>query len=94
MTVFHHGRHFRGRTRQGNGERQAAIGDECIRLERHEFARFVAIHRDYFPDHYPAWTAVGVTALLAEGAVVEMRVTAVIGAGKSAEVRRANPPKP
>jgi len=59
-----------------------------------EFARFVAIHRDYFPDHYPAWTAVGVTALLAEGAVVEMRVTAVIGAGKSAEVRRANPPKP
>jgi enamine deaminase RidA (YjgF/YER057c/UK114 family) len=59
-----------------------------------EFARFAAIHREYFPDHYPAWTAVGTTALLAPGAVVEMRVTAVIGSGKSVDVRRAAAAKP
>src|SRR5258708_36454705 len=27
-----------------------------------EFSRFVKIHAEYFPDHYPAWTAVGTTA--------------------------------
>jgi enamine deaminase RidA (YjgF/YER057c/UK114 family) len=59
-----------------------------------EFACFAAIHHEYFPDHYPAWTAVGTTALLAEGAVVEMRATAVVGSGKAAEIRRANPAQP
>ena len=59
-----------------------------------EFARFAKIHQEYFPGHYPAWTAVGTTALLAEGAVVEMRVTAVVGSGRSFEIRRANPPQP
>src|SRR5579862_636776 len=26
-----------------------------------EFDRFAKIHAEYFPDHYPAWTAVGTT---------------------------------
>jgi enamine deaminase RidA (YjgF/YER057c/UK114 family) len=59
-----------------------------------EFARFVKIHAEYFPDHYPAWTAVGTTALLADGAVVEMRVLAVVGSGRGAEVQRARQGKP
>jgi enamine deaminase RidA (YjgF/YER057c/UK114 family) len=59
-----------------------------------EFSRFVKIHAEYFPDHYPAWTAVGTTALLAEGAVVEMRVLAVVGSGRQAEIQRAKPTKP
>lgn len=46
-----------------------------------EFARFAPIHHEYFPDHYPAWTAVGTTALLAEGAPVELRVVAIVGSG-------------
>lgn len=54
-----------------------------------EFAEFSRIHREYFPSGYPAWTAVGTTALLAPGAALEMRVVAVAGAGKNAEVKRA-----
>lgn len=54
-----------------------------------EFERFRRIHAEYFPANYPAWTAVGTTALLAEGAPVEMRVVAVVGAGKQAVVKRA-----
>jgi len=59
-----------------------------------EFARFAKIHAEYFPDRYPAWTAVGTTALLAPDAVVEMRVLAVIGAGRNADVRRTPAAKP
>ena len=54
-----------------------------------EFAKFLAVHAVYFPDGYPAWTAVGTTALLAEGAPVEMRVVAVVGAGKDFRVERS-----
>ena len=55
-----------------------------------EFARFQPIHHEFFGDStYPAWTAVGTTALLAEGAPVEMRAVAVVGSGKGAKVQRA-----
>lgn len=47
-----------------------------------EFAEFLKVHKEYFKENYPAWTAVGTTALLAKGAPVEMRVVAVVGAGK------------
>ncbi|MBO9662693.1 Rid family hydrolase [Dokdonella sp.] len=53
-----------------------------------EFARFLAIHKEYFPTGYPAWTAVGTTALLADGAPVEMRAVAVVGSGKQLVVQR------
>lgn len=46
-----------------------------------EFERFAPIHHEFFPDHYPAWSAVGTTALLSPGAVVELRAVAVIGSG-------------
>ena len=47
-----------------------------------EFARFLEIQKEFFTNHYPAWTAVGVTSLLAPGAPVEMRLVAVVGSGK------------
>lgn len=53
-----------------------------------EFERFLKVHREYFPSGYPAWTAVGTTALLAPGAVLEMRLVAVIGAGRSERIKR------
>lgn len=56
-----------------------------------EFGRFLKIHNEYFPDHYPAWTAVGTTALLAEGAALEMRAMAVVGAGRAATITRQRP---
>jgi len=52
---------------------------------RREFDEFLAIHGEYFRRDYPAWTAVGNTSLLADGAPVEMRVMAVIGAGRQRE---------
>ncbi|MEP7043971.1 MAG: Rid family hydrolase [Dokdonella sp.] len=48
-----------------------------------EFKRFSVIHHEFFPSHYPAWSAVGTTALLSPGAVVEMRALAVIGSGRA-----------
>ena len=56
-----------------------------------EFAKFLVIHKEYFPDAYPAWTAVGTTALLSPGAPVEMRLVAMIGAGKESKVERPAP---
>jgi enamine deaminase RidA (YjgF/YER057c/UK114 family) len=57
-----------------------------------EFARFAPIHHEYFPQHYPAWSAVGTTALLAEGAPVELRAVAIIGSGRAPRARIAPPP--
>jgi enamine deaminase RidA (YjgF/YER057c/UK114 family) len=48
---------------------------------RDEFARFAPIHKAFFGDHYPAWTAVGTSALLAAEAPVELRAVAIIGSG-------------
>ena len=48
-----------------------------------EFERFAPIHHEFFPNHYPTWSAVGTTALLSPGAVVEMRAIAVIGSGRA-----------
>lgn len=53
-----------------------------------EFARFAPIHAEFFPDHYPAWSAVGVSALLATGAPVELRAVAVVGSGRRPALRR------
>ncbi len=52
------------------------------------FAEFARLHHEYFPSGYPAWTAVGTTALLAPGAVLEMRVVAAVGGGKNTKVLR------
>ncbi|HJW47639.1 MAG TPA: Rid family hydrolase [Lysobacter sp.] len=56
-----------------------------------EFAKFGPIHHEYFPDHYPAWSAVGVTALLQSGAPVEMRAVAVVGSGRRPKADIAAP---
>lgn len=49
------------------------------------------VQREYFKDHYPAWTAVAVPALYSAGAAMELRAEAVIGSGKAP---RADIPKP
>ncbi|MFD0739630.1 Rid family hydrolase [Lysobacter koreensis] len=56
-----------------------------------EFARFAPIHHEFFPDHYPAWSAVGTTALLQPGAPVELRAVAVIGSGRRPKADIAKP---
>lgn len=52
------------------------------------------VHREFFKDHYPAWTAVGTTALYSEDAVMELRAEAVIGSGKRARADIAAPKTP
>ena len=39
------------------------------------------VHRDFIEEPYPAWTAVGVSELLAPGAVVEISVVALLPDG-------------
>ncbi len=41
MAITHDGRNLGGGARQGDGERQAAIGYEGIGLERNQFARLM-----------------------------------------------------
>ncbi|GAB2518255.1 Rid family hydrolase [Lysobacter humi (ex Lee et al. 2017)] len=57
-----------------------------------EFAKFAPIHHEFFPRHYPAWTAVAVSALLQPGAPVEMRAVAVIGSGRAPRADIPAPP--
>ena len=59
---------------------------------RAEFQRYLPIHRKYFPAHYPAWSAVGTTALLADGAPVELRAVAIIGSGRQPKLHIPPPP--
>ncbi|MEO8670414.1 MAG: Rid family hydrolase [Tahibacter sp.] len=53
-----------------------------------EFSQFLKIHKEYFTSTYPAWTAVGTTALLAKDAPVEMRAVAIVGSGVHAQLER------
>jgi hypothetical protein len=54
-----------------------------------EFERYMPIHREFFGEHRPAWSAVGTSALLSPTAVVEMRLVAVVGSGKNSRVVRS-----
>lgn len=42
---------------------------------------FMATKDAFFPDRYPAWTAIGVSQLAIPGLLVEVRATAVAGSG-------------
>jgi enamine deaminase RidA (YjgF/YER057c/UK114 family) len=42
---------------------------------------FSKVKSAFFPENYPAWTAVGVTELAMPGLLVEIKATAVIGSG-------------
>lgn len=42
------------------------------------------VHREFFKDHYPAWTAVGTSALYSAEAPMELRAEAIIGSGRAA----------
>ena len=44
---------------------------------------FTKVKAAFFPEDYPAWTAVGVTELAMPDLLVEIKATAVIGSGKN-----------
>ena len=46
-----------------------------VELEEH-FKEFLLVKDEFVGEPYPAWTAVGVSSLAADGALVEVKVTA------------------
>jgi enamine deaminase RidA (YjgF/YER057c/UK114 family) len=53
------------------------------------------VHREFFKDHYPAWTAVGTSALFSADAPAELRAEAIIGSGRAPKADIPQPePKP
>jgi len=60
---------------------------------RAEFELYMPIHREFFGEHRPAWTAVGTAALLSPTAPVEMRLVAVVGSGANSRVVRGGEPE-
>ena len=44
---------------------------------------FVAVKSEFFPSNYPAWTAIGVTALALPELLVEVKAIAVVDSGIS-----------
>lgn len=44
-----------------------------------DMAAFSKIKAEFFPENYPAWTAIGVKELVLPALLVEIRATAVIG---------------
>jgi enamine deaminase RidA (YjgF/YER057c/UK114 family) len=49
------------------------------------------VHREFFREHYPAWTAVGTSALYSADAPMELRAEAIVGSGR---MPRAAIPRP
>ncbi|GAB3345986.1 Rid family hydrolase [Lysobacter tyrosinilyticus] len=58
---------------------------------RARFATVEKVHAEFFHDRYPAWTAVGTSALYSEGAPMEIRAEAIIGSGRAAKVAIPKP---
>ncbi len=48
---------------------------------RDELAAFTQVKDEYLPEHYPSWTAVGVTELALPGLCIEVQAVAVAGSG-------------
>lgn len=58
------------------------------------FATVAQVHAEFLPQHYPAWSAAGTSALYAEGAPMELRAEALIGSGGAPRVDIAPPALP
>lgn len=60
---------------------------------RKRMATVLKVHAEFFHDRYPAWTAVGTSALYSKSAPMEIRAEAIIGSGRTAKVSIPEPPK-
>jgi len=63
----------------------ATLGDVVELVTYHtdmgEMPDFSQVKSEFFPENYPAWTAVGVSALALPDLHIEIRATAVVGSG-------------
>ena len=46
-----------------------------VKLRKH-LEKFMSIKDDFIPEPFPAWTAIGVSELAVEGAIIEIQITA------------------
>jgi len=87
---------------QAHLEKAGATLDDVVELQsfhvardhdefRQRIAPVLKVHREFFKDHYPAWTAVGTTALYSKDAPMEIRAEAVVGSGARARADIAKP---
>lgn len=87
---------------QAHLEAAGATLDDVVELQSFHVARdhedfrrrvepVLKVHREFFKDHYPAWTAVGTSALFSKDAPMEIRAEAVIGSGARARADIAAP---
>ncbi|ATE74111.1 Rid family hydrolase [Lysobacter capsici] len=61
---------------------------------RRRLAPVLKVHREFFKDHYPAWTAVATPGLYSKDASFELRAEAIIGSGRAARAEIAVPKGP
>lgn len=61
---------------------------------RRRLAPVLKVHREFFKDHYPAWTAVATPALYSAQASFELRAEAIVGSGRRARAEIAPPAQP
>lgn len=47
-----------------------------------DLPKVAAVKAEFIKEHFPPWTAVGVTQLALPGMLIEVKVTAVIGSGR------------
>jgi enamine deaminase RidA (YjgF/YER057c/UK114 family) len=89
---------------QAHLEKAGASMDDVVELQSFHVARdheefrrrvepVLKVHREFFKDHDPAWTAVGTTALFSKDAPMEIRAEAIIGSGARAKADIAVPAK-
>lgn len=64
------------------------VAGDHAQFER-RFALVAKVHAEFFPGQYPAWTAVGTSALYSAGAPMELRAEAVIGSGRAPRIEVA-----
>ena len=87
---------------QAHLETAGASLDDVVELQSFHVARdheefrrriepVLKVHREFFKDRYPAWTAVGTTALYSKDAPMEIRAEAIVGSGARARVEIAAP---
>ncbi len=78
-------RHLEDVIAEAGGSLSDVVELVTYHTDMRDLEAFAAVKREFFTEGYPAWTAVGVTALADPRCRVEIRATAVIGSGPALE---------